>query len=129
MLRTITIVALLLTVAAPSSARQASATPPPSERAGQQLQEIKDRLALTPDQIEQLRPVFTEEVQKVQALRDKYKGDTSRRTRLKMARELRSIQDGADEQLKKILTKPQMDEMKKIRAERREQLKRRAQKG
>lgn len=129
MLRTVTVLALLLTVAAPSSARQAAATPPPSERAGQQLQEIKDRLALTPDQIEQLRPVFTGELEKMQALRAKYKGDTSRRTRLKMARELRGIQDAADEQLKTILTKPQMDEMKKIRAERREQLKQRARKG
>jgi hypothetical protein len=36
-----------------------------------------------------------------------------------MAREMRDVQKEADDKLKKILTSPQMDELKKIREENR----------
>jgi hypothetical protein len=69
-----------------------------------------------------MRPVLTDELQKLRAVREKYSGrDQNRRTRLQMARELRDIQDSTDEQLKKIISKEQMEELKKIRREWREQ--------
>ncbi|MGE0863330.1 MAG: hypothetical protein AB7P34_05440 [Vicinamibacterales bacterium] len=121
-----TISLCVLLAATPAWAGQAAQPSQSAERAAQQLQAIKDRLALTPEQVELVRPVLVDEVQKLQALRDKYQGDRqNRRARLKAARELRDIQDAADERLKKILTKPQMDEMKKIREERRQQLRQR----
>ncbi len=61
----------------------------------------------------------------MKAVRDQYDGDESRRGRLKMARELRHIQGSTDEELKKMLSKQQMEEWKKIREEARQQLRER----
>jgi len=100
----------------------------PLEQVRQRLEQIKDRLQLTPEQIEQVRPILIEELQQFRAVQQKYaEDDQNRRGRLKMARELRDVQSSADDKLKKILSKQQMDEMKKIREElrqeRRERLK------
>jgi len=65
-------------------------------------------------------------MEKLKALRESSSGGGSRRDRLKMARELKRIQDDADDQLKKVLSKEQMNELKKIREERRQQLRDRA---
>jgi hypothetical protein len=98
-------------------------TQPRAEQARQRLDQIKDRLQLTPEQVERVQPVLADEMQKVKALRDKDDAaGQSRRGRLKLARELRDIQDKSDDQLKTILSQPQMEEMKKIREERRQQL-------
>ena len=97
------------------------------EQVQQRLQEIKERLELTPEQIEKIRPLLTEEIQKLRALREKYDGDEQNLlTRLRMGRELRSVQNATDEQLKKILSKKQMDEVGKIRDEGRERFLERA---
>ena len=100
----------------------------PLEQVRQRLEQIKDRLQLTPEQIEQVRPILVDELQQFRAVQQKYADDDqNRRGRLKMARELRDVQSSADDKLKKILSKQQMDEMKKIREElrqeRRERLK------
>ena len=123
MKHTVLVLALLLMSAAPAWARQHSVAEQQTEQVRQRIEAIKERLALTPEQIEQMRPVLEDEVRKIKAVREKYSGSgQSRRTKLKMARELRDIQSAADERLRKILSKQQMDEMKKIREERREQL-------
>jgi len=115
--------ALTLFALAPLAASQAQ-NGEQTERLRQRLEELRDRLALTPEQEEQIRPVLAEEVQKLQALREKYNGGSqNRRSRLRMARELRDIQSDADSKLKEILTKTQMDELKKIREARRAELK------
>jgi TolA-binding protein len=97
-----------------------------ADQARERLQEIQQRLALTPEQLEQVRPVFTEELQQLKAVRDKYADDQNRRSRRKMAREMRDVQKAADEKLKKILTSKQMDELKTIREEWRKQMRERA---
>jgi hypothetical protein len=123
MKHTVLVLALLLMSAAPAWARQDSVAEQLTDQVQQRIEAIKGRLALTPEQIAQMRPVLEDEVRKLKAMREKYSGsDQSRRTKLKMARELRDIQSAADERLRKILSKQQMDEMKKIREERREQL-------
>jgi Spy/CpxP family protein refolding chaperone len=96
------------------------------EQARQRLEQLKERLKLTPEQIEQVRPILSAEMEKLKALRESSSGGGSRRDRLKMARELKRIQDDADDQLKKVLSKEQMNELKKIREERRQQLRDRA---
>jgi hypothetical protein len=98
-----------------------------TDRAKQRLQEIKERLQITPEQMEQLRPVLLDEFQKMKAVRDKYgDGNQRRREKMKMARELKSIQNDTDEKLKTILSKQQMEELKKLREEWREQFRERA---
>jgi hypothetical protein len=104
---------------------QAQATQPQMEQARERLQQIKDRLQLTPEQAEQVRPVFVEEIQQLKAVRDKYKsddGDQNRRAKMKMGREMRGIQKATDDKLQKILSAQQMDQMKKIREEWRQQM-------
>lgn len=85
------------------------------ERAQQRLQEIKDRLKLTPEQEEQVKPIVMDEFQQLKAVRDKYAGDTNRRSRLKMAREMRDVQSDTENKLAKVLNKDQMAELKKMR--------------
>ncbi len=114
-------IAVLWVAGMPAYAAQDSAQTQ-ADQARQRFEQIKERLQLTPDQVEQVRPVLTDEMEKLKALRDQHSGEgQSRRARLKLAREARDIQSKADDQLKKILSKSQMDEMKKIREERRQQ--------
>jgi hypothetical protein len=88
---------------------------------------MKERLALTPEQIEQVRPIWIEEAQRLKALRDKNTaGGGNRRARMKLARELRDIQHDTDDKLEKVLSKDQMQELKKLRDEWRQQLRDRA---
>ena len=96
-----------------------------AEQARKRLEEIKARLDLTPEQVEQVRPILQDEVQKLKALREKHSGD-GRRERRKMGRELKGIQGETDDQLKKVLSKEQMKELKKLRDEWRQQLRERA---
>lgn len=117
---------LLLTAAGLIPAQQD--TPAPQlqrqEQRQQRLDEIKERLKLTPEQEEQVRPILAGEFAQFKEVRDKHKGsDMSRREKRKMGRELKSIRDDADEKLKKILSKQQMEELKTIRKEMREQMK------
>lgn len=91
------------------------------DQARQRLEQIKERLKLTPEQLEQVRPILEDEVQKLKALRESSSGG-SRRDHRKMAREFKQIQDDADDRLKRVLSKEQMNELKKLRDERRQQL-------
>jgi hypothetical protein len=124
-LRIATFAFMFLTLA-PAFATQ-TGTSDQTEEFRERLQEIRERLALAPDQEERVRPVLMEEMQKLKALREKYGNESqNRRTTVKMARELKEIRSAADDQLKQILTKRQMDELKKIREERRDELKSRS---
>lgn len=87
------------------------------ERAQQRLQEAKERLKLTPEQEEQMKPIVMEEIRQLKAVRDKYAGDPNRRSRMKMAREMRGIQSDTEGKIGKILSKEQMAEWKKMREE------------
>jgi hypothetical protein len=117
------VLTLSLSLVIPAFAAQDKSATRDPEQFRERLEELKSRLELTPKQIEQIRPVLREELQKLKAVRDKYnEQDRNRRTRLRMARELRDIQDATDNQLKKILSKKQMEVLKRIRQERREQV-------
>jgi ABC-type transporter MlaC component len=124
--RSFAIFSLVLAASAAAPAMQDSgAAQQRKEQAQQRLQQIQDRLKLTPEQIEQVRPVFADEMRQLKQVRDKYAGDQGRRSRLKMGREVRGIRNASDEKLKKILSKQQMDELKKLREEWREQMRER----
>jgi periplasmic protein CpxP/Spy len=110
---------------APNAQAPSGQGPAMSDQARQRLEQIKERLKLTPEQVEQVRPILADEVEKLKVLREKNSGG-SRRDRRKMAREFKGIQDDADDRLKKVLSKEQMNELKKIRDERRQQLRDRA---
>ena len=95
-----------------------------------QLQErmtaMKARLKLTPEQIEQMRPIVMEELKKVQDVASKYQASDQRpRTKLKMARQKKEIRTDADAKLKPILSPEQMAELENMRQERREEFRQR----
>jgi hypothetical protein len=120
------VAALLMATTMPAFAAEAAGQAQ-TDQARARLEQIKERLQLTPEQVEQLRPILTDEMEQFRAIRDKYSaGGQGRRDRRKMAREIKDIQSRTDEQLKKVLSKQQMDEMKKVRAEWRQQLRDRA---
>jgi len=117
------VLTLSVSLVIPAFPAQDKSAPRNPEQLRERLEELKSRLELTPEQVEQIRPVLREELQKLKAVRDKYnEQDRNRRTRLQMARELRGLRDATDNKLKKILSKKQMEELKKIRQQRREQV-------
>jgi len=82
------------------------------DRLFERIDKVRSRLELTPQQVEQIRPILRDEFLKFRDVQDKYDGqDQNARTRLRMARELKDIQDETDDRLKKILTKKQMTEL------------------
>ncbi|WP_321470482.1 hypothetical protein [uncultured Paludibaculum sp.] len=111
----------------PSPAQQDAATQEQrKERALERLQQMKDRLKLTPEQEEQVRPIVMDELQQLKSIRDNHSGDQNRRGKMKMAREMRGVQSETEGKLSKVLSKPQMDELKKMREEMRQQMRDRA---
>ncbi len=119
-------VILALAVLAPAAAGQNAGTP--GNRDDQQrLEDIKRRLNLTDAQMEQIRPVLVSEAEKLRAVLEKRgDGGQSRRDRRNMAKEVRAIRSDADDALKRILTKPQMAELEKVREEWRDEFRKRS---
>lgn len=118
---------LFLFATAALFAGQAADTPARVDRAQERLQELKERLQLTPEQSERVREILTTEMERLKAVQEKYKDEgQSRRGRRKMARELRDVQNSGNEKLRTILSKEQMEELEKIRAERRQEFRERA---
>lgn len=94
-----------------------------SGQALERLEQIKQRLALTPEQTEQLKPIFADEIQQLKALQSKYGSSDSRRSRMKMMREAKQIREESDKKLKTVLSKQQMSELQKMREEWRAEMK------
>ncbi len=123
-------VILALAVLAPAAAGQNAGTPgnrDNQQRLQQRLEDIKRRLNLTDAQMEQIRPVLASEAEKLRAVLEKRgDGGQSRRDRRNMAKEVRAIRSDADDALKRILTKPQMAELEKVREEWRDEFRKRS---
>jgi hypothetical protein len=112
------IVAILLATTLSARADQPGRDPQELERVQKMFHEVEDRLALTPQQAEQVRPVVTGMLEIMRAVRDDYSaGDHSRGNRRRMERELRGIRAHADERLKLFLSRAQMEKLKAIRRE------------
>ena len=95
----------------------AQSPPPVEERLDQRMQQLKDQLQVTPEQTDQIRPLFVDELRQFKALLDKY-GDprsASLLTKRKMRLESKSIQERTDDQLKTILSKQQMKDFERLR--------------
>jgi hypothetical protein len=108
---------IVLTCVTVLSAQAQDASPQPGAR----LEQLQQRLNLSEDQTAQIRPILVEEAGKLKDIRAKYEGQTSKRSRLKMLRELRDVQQTIEKRIKPILTKQQQAEWKKIREERQEE--------
>ena len=102
-----------------------AATEEQKQQAAKRIQELKERLKLTPEQEEKIRPLVQEEREKIQAIRQKYAGDTSRKARTDMMQEMKPVRQHFQQEVQKILTPDQMKEWAKMRQEMKEELKER----
>lgn len=92
-------------------------------QAKERIAELQERLKLTPDQIEKLKPIVQQEAAELKAIRDKAANESSKRGKRQALRAVRDVQDKYEPQVEAILTKEQMAEWKKIREERKEAMK------
>ena len=104
-------------------AQQPASSEDRAAQAREKIAELQSRLKLTPEQIKTLKPIIQQEVQELRTVRDKHASDTSRRGKLNMAREMKGVQDKYDDSITAILTPEQVQEWKKIKEERKQQMK------
>lgn len=136
--------AVALFAAAPDAG---AARQPGGERLAQlqeRLNEAKERMKLTDEQVERMRPIFREGMEKQMAVLEKHgidlrgprdggaQGSRQRGAARQNLRQLRELGDDLDvvrketrKQLKDILSKEQFKEFKKIQEEGREEMRRR----
>lgn len=92
-------------------------------RSEHRFQEVKTRLALSPEQAEQVRPVLVGMIEVMKAVRGDYVLAEGRpKIRRRLARELRAIEAHADARLRRILSWEQMEEFRTIRREWRDEI-------
>jgi protein CpxP len=94
----------------------------PEQREAMQLkfEELRERLALTPEQEAKIAPLVQERNEKLKALRGSGGGEASRRERIAMLKEARGIQQEFVEQVEPMLTAEQKKEWAAIREEMKE---------
>jgi len=81
------------------------------------LAHMTDRLQLSDEQAEQIRPIIEDQVTKRRELFEKYH-EQGRESRGQMRSEMQSLVEETDKQLEPILSDEQMAELKKMREER-----------
>jgi protein CpxP len=98
-------------------------SPAPGGMENRELNDLKERLKLTDDQVAKIEPILTSAREEMQELRQNRTGD-----RQEMRSRVESIFEERDKQLEEILTDSQKKEYEKYLQERREQMmKRRGQ--
>jgi DNA repair photolyase len=81
------------------------------------IEELKERLELTPEQESRLAPIIEARNARLRELRSSAGGDTSRRARMAALKEARKVQADFSAQIAPILTREQQDEWEEIREE------------
>lgn len=89
------------------------------------LDEMRDRLALTPDQEARIAPLIQERNDRLKALRDSADPGASRREKLSQLRQARSIQQDFVKQVEPLLSKEQKKQWDALRKEMQENTKER----
>jgi hypothetical protein len=84
------------------------------------IQELRERLALTPEQEQKITPLLEARNAKLRDLRAKTSDDASRAEKMALLRQAKAIQKDFDAQLEPILSKEQMKEWQQFREEARE---------
>jgi len=116
--------ALLMFLVACSSARMGKGAPPPGRgmelpqyTPAELLAAMKDRLDLTDEQQEKVRPIIEEYCKKQKDIIEKYKGQVSRGGDCCLRCELQRLGESTEKQLATFLTEKQMREYQKIQDE------------
>ena len=104
----------------PAFAQSAERTEAQREAMQLKLEELRERLALTPEQEEKIKPLIQERNEKLRALYASSNPNASRREKLGKLREARAIQQAFITRVDPILTKEQKKEWEAIRQEMKE---------
>jgi len=126
MSKTIAVASLawLVLAAAPAIHAQDADKQEKIEKLEDRLADWKQRMNLSPQQVEQVRPIVVDELRKAGAEITVYHDSKQLpRDKLRLARDLKKIRDDSDQRLKPILTGAQMETLKMIRAETKDELK------
>jgi hypothetical protein len=116
LVRTLILAVMLgMAVSVPSNA--AELTDAQRQAMDMKIQELRDRLALTPEQEQKLAPLLEERNTKLRNLFSRSGADASRREKRAMLSEARSIQDDFNRQIEPILTPDQRREWEAFRKE------------
>lgn len=114
LLRSILLAAVMGAALTPG-ARAADASDSRREAMEMKIQELRERLALTPDQERQLAPILQERNEKMKELWSRHGADSSRRARRAMLKEARRIQEDFTRKIEPVLTDDQRREWEAAR--------------
>jgi hypothetical protein len=89
------------------------------------MEELRTRLNLTPQQQEQIAPLIEERKAKMEPIRAKASSTASRREKIALFQDAKTVQDDFNSKVQPILTQEQQAEWNKIREELRERMKER----
>jgi Spy/CpxP family protein refolding chaperone len=103
--------------AAPSITSAAEPSDAQRQALETKIQDMRERLALTPEQEQQLAPLLQARNAKLQELFAKRDPDASRREKRALLSEAKTIQDDFDKQIAPILTQEQMKQWQEFRKE------------
>lgn len=93
---------------------------PGGPRGGDRLEMMKERLNLTPEQVEKLKPIFAADAEKLKALRE-----DAALTREQKGEKARAIVQASMEEVKAILTPDQLEKWKAAMEKRKEEFEKR----
>ena len=89
----------------------------------EQFDQIHERLALSDQQAEEIRPILEESRDKMRELREKYRDQARSRSTMESFRaEMEELRTETDERLTTVLTDAQIEEYREMERERRETL-------
>ena len=86
------------------------------------MEKAAERLKLSDEQKQQLRPLIEEHVAKAKAIRDKYPAEISREQKQQMFDEMRAVREDYDGKVRAVLTEEQRQEWEKMRSERHDRM-------
>lgn len=113
-------ISMMLAIGATSVGAQTADATSAAEGSQMTMQEMRSRLALTPEQQAQISPLVEERNAKMKALRESSDPNGSRREKLAMLKQARAIQQDFVKQVEPLLSKEQKNEWAAMRAEMKE---------
>jgi hypothetical protein len=121
------VLSVIVALSSALPAAGSAAEPAESRREAMELkiQELRDRLALTPEQEQKLAPLIEERNAKLKDLFSRRDAESSRREKRAMMSEARAIQQAFNAQIEPILTAEQKREWEAFRQEARAGMKER----
>lgn len=106
----------------PGGAEQLHAQQVTSEKLAEQAAAFRERLGLTDEQVDQLRPLIEERNRRFAEIRERHAGDDSRSAKRAMMKEARTAQKDYEAAVEPLLTEEQVTEWRAMQQEMRAEM-------